>query len=192
MSSRWGGSAQPTGTWTRLGFDSKVFETKFAQEKQNQWDGKADGHGLKEFIRCYLIGRMPQVKQVLRWAERQDHTPIKNETFSYAVSGRMTEEQAANLTTQLWGFLAAVVSGSAETIFKRADTSVGEMNGMDAWRRLVRHIDHRRDLRLQDLRHEMKLMHLKPTRTLQDIEQGVADFFEHNLQVHPGRRHCAQ
>ena len=49
-----------------LSFDSKAFETKFAQEKQNQWDGTKDGHGWREFIRCYLIGRLPQVKHVLK------------------------------------------------------------------------------------------------------------------------------
>ena len=102
--------------------------------------------------------------------------PISNETFSYAVSLKMTEEQAANLTTQLWGFLGAVVSGSAEVMFKRSDASVGEMNGIGAWRRLVRHIDHGRDLRLDDLRHEMKLTHLRPIKTLAEIEAGVAAF----------------
>ena len=50
------------------------------------------------------------------------------------------------------------------------------MNGIDAWRRLVRHIDHGRDLRLDDLRQEMKTMHLKPIKTIGDVEQGVAAF----------------
>ena len=61
-------------------------------------------------------------------------------------------------------------------MFKRADKSVGEMNGIDAWRRIVRHIDHGRDLRLKDLRHEMKLIHLRPIKTLPEVEQGVAAF----------------
>ena len=70
--------------------------------------------------------------ELLRWAGRQDNKPIKAETFAYAVSMKMSDEQSANLTTQLWGFLAAVVSGSAETMFTRADQAVGEMNGIDA------------------------------------------------------------
>ena len=61
---------------------------------------------------------------ILKWAELQDQTPITNEAFCYAVSNRMTEEQSANLTSQLWGFLGAVVSGSAETMFNRADEAV--------------------------------------------------------------------
>ena len=50
------------------------------------------------------------------------------------------------------------------------------MHGIDAWRRLVRHIGHGRDLRLDDLRHEMKLMHLKRIKPLGDFEQGAATF----------------
>ena len=108
--------------------------------------------------------------EIFKWAEKMDLTPIANETFSYAVSSRLTEEQGANLNTQLWGFLQAIVSGSAQTMFQRADESIGEMNGIDAWRRLIRHIDHGRDLRLDDLRHEMALMHLKPIMPLSDVE----------------------
>ena len=59
-------------------------------------------------------------------------------------------------------------------MFKRAGRDVGEMDGIDAWRRLIRHIDHGLPLRLDDLRHEMKVMHLKPMKALADVEQGVA------------------
>ena len=65
-----GASTAGPGGGRPLSFDSKAFETKFAQEKQNQWDGNKDGHGWREFIRCYLIGRLPQVKHVLKWAEQ--------------------------------------------------------------------------------------------------------------------------
>ena len=61
-------------------------------------------------------------------------------------------------------------------MFKRADKSVGDMNGINAWRRIVRHIDHGRDRRLKDLRHEMQLIHLRPIKTLPEVEQGVAAF----------------
>ncbi len=111
--------------------------------------------------------------EILKRAERMDMPPIANETFRNAVSMKLTEEQAANLNTQLWGLLQAVVSGSAQTMFQRADESIGEMNGIDAWRRLIRHIDHGRDLRLDDLKHEMKLAHMRPIKTLPEIEAGT-------------------
>ena len=55
-------------------------------------------------------------------------------------------------------------------MFKRAD----RLNGLDAWRRLVRHIDHGRELRLDTLKGEMKTAQMKLMKGLQDIEPGVA------------------
>ena len=88
-------------------------------------------------MESYVITCAPVLMDPPGWAERQDNMPITAETFSHAVRMKMADAQAANLTTQLWGFLAAVVSGSAGTMFKRADQSAGEMNGINAWRRLV-------------------------------------------------------
>ena len=156
--------------------DRPIFDHKMTLQDEMKFNGVKDGFKWKKKIEQYFITCAPVMMEISRWAERQDHRPIRAETFAYAVSHKMTEEQAANLTTQLWGFLAAVVSGSADTMFKRADKSVGEMNGIDAWRRLVRHIDHGLSLRLDDLRHEMKVMHLKPMKALADVEQGVAQF----------------
>ena len=119
---------------------------------------------------------VPALMDIPKWAGRQDNAPIRADTFNYAVGLKMIEEPASNLQTQLWGFWRAVVPGSAGTMFKRADQCVGEMNGIDAWRRLVRHIGHGRGLRLDDLRHEMELMHLKLVTSLADVEQGVAAF----------------
>ena len=103
----------------------------------------------------------------------------------------MSEEHSVNFTIQLWGFVAAVVSGSAETMFNRADRAVGEMNGIDAWRRLTRHIDHGLALRLDDMRHEMGMPHFKPIKALphvrtcyveipREIFGQPVDFFAHH------------
>ena len=165
------------GTLGSIGYkDRPIFDHKMTLQDEYKFNGVKDGFKWKKKIEQYFITCAPVLMEVFRWAERQDHRPIKAETFSYAVSIKMTEEQAANLSTQLWGFLAAVVSGSAETMFVRADREIGEMNGIDAWRRLIRHIDHGLQLRLDDLRHEMKVMHLKPMKALADVEQGVAQF----------------
>ena len=166
-----------TATLGSIGYkDRPIFDHKMTLQDEYRFNGTKDGIKWKNKVHGYFVTCAPVLLEVLRWAECQDQTPISNETFTYAVSMRLSEEQSANLTTQMWGFLAAVVSGSAETMFKRADRCVGEMNGIDAWRRLVRHIDHGRDIRLDDLRHEMKLMHLRTMKNLEDVEQGVAAF----------------
>ena len=137
MSNRWGGSAQPTGSWSRLGFDSKIFETKFAQEKQNQWDGKADGHGWKEFIRCYLIGRMPQVKHVLKWAEQ--HQACEIATTSVAQLRPHMDEDPVVINHLLWAFFNVNLVDKARDIF----CNVEESHGLEVWRRVVARIDYK-------------------------------------------------
>ena len=57
-------------------------------------------------------------------------------------------------------------------MFRRADW----MNGLEEWRRLVRHIDHGQAIRLKTLRRQVQDLHTKPIRSLEDIEEGVASF----------------
>jgi hypothetical protein len=165
---------QPLGS---IGYkDRPLFDHQMTLQDEFKFNGVKDGYTWKGKVENYMMACAPVMMEILRWAERQNMEPIKWETVSYAVSSKMTEDQAASMVTQVWGFLAAVVSGSADTMFKRADLVVGEMNGVDAWRRLVRHIDHGADSRLDELRHEMKMIHLKPMKALADVEQGVAAF----------------
>ena len=79
-------------------------------QEEYRFNGVKDGVKWKNKIHGYFVSCAPVLMEILRWAEQQDQTPITNEKFAYAVSSRLTEDQSANLTTQLWGFLAAVVS----------------------------------------------------------------------------------
>ena len=50
------------------------------------------------------------------------------------------------------------------------------LNGIDAWRRLVRQVDHGRGIRLEMLRREVQELHTRPIKSLEAIEEGVAVF----------------
>ena len=43
------------------------------------------------------------------------------------------------------------------------------LNGLDAWRRVVRHIDHGREIHLETLRREMKSMHNRANRDIHGV-----------------------
>ncbi len=160
---------QPLGP---IGYkDRPVFDHKMTLQDDFKFNGVKDGYKWKGKVESYFMSCAPVMMEILRWAERQNLNPIKWETVSYAVGAKMAEDQAQNMVTQLWGFLAAVVPGSAGTMFKRADQSVGEMNGIDARRRLARHIGHGGDLRLGDPRHEIQPLHISPIKSMQDVEQ---------------------
>ena len=55
-------------------------------------------------------------------------------------------------------------------MFKRADWN----NGVDAWRRIVRQVDHGRSIRIETLRREVQEIHTRPIKTLEAVEEGVA------------------
>ena len=57
-------------------------------------------------------------------------------------------------------------------MFKRAD----QLNGLDAWMCLIRHINRGRSLWLDSLWREMKKLHLKAMKSLADVEHSVAEF----------------
>ena len=89
-----------------------------------------------------------------------------------AVSSRLSKEQAENLNAQIWVFLSGCFEGSAEVMFKRTDW----LNGIDAWRRNVRQVDHGRAIRLATLRREVKELHMRPIKSLEAVEEGVNEF----------------
>jgi len=118
------------------------------------------------------MSKVPALKVLLEWVESVDDQPISEALVTRAASGSMTPEQVELLNSTVWGFISGCVSGEAETVFKRAD----ELNGLDAWRRLVRFIDHGRGIRLDALRSEVRALHLKPMTKLEHVAIGIAEF----------------
>ncbi|MDP6215213.1 MAG: hypothetical protein QGI41_09785, partial [Acidimicrobiales bacterium] len=110
---------------------------------------------------------------LLKWAEKYEGEDIDDELLKKAVAGTaMYSELLHNVNSSLWGFISNCVSAEAETIFKTANT----LQGVDAWRRLVRYIEHGKEIRLETLRREVKLLHTKPITSLDKVEEGVAEW----------------
>ncbi len=152
--------------------DRGVFDEKLALQDEYRFNGVKGGLAWKGKTERYFIGRAPILKEILDWAEECDLDVISVEKLQMAVGGHLTEEQLLNVNAAIWGFLSGAVSGTAETIFKRADT----LNGIDAWRRLVRYVDHGKEIRLETLRREVKMLHMKPISSLDKVEEGVAEW----------------
>ena len=167
-SSRWNWSPQPTGTWPRLSYDSKVFETKFAQERHNQWSGKVDGHGWREFIRCYLIGRLPAVKHVLKWAEQ--HRGKEIATAEVANLRAHMDEDPVVVGHLLWAFFNVNLTDKARDIF----CNVEESHGLEVWRRVVSRIDYKGENRLDELYN--LIHHPRGVSKCEDVAQALEDW----------------
>ncbi len=149
-----------------------MFDDKLMSVDDYKFNGVKGGLMWKSRIERYFISKAPVLKEILEWAEEEDMEIITPAKFKEAAGHKLDDEQIALVNAAVWGFLSGVLSGSAETLFKRADV----LNGLDAWRRMVRHIDHGRSIRLEALRREVRTIHLKPIKDLERVEEGIAEF----------------
>ncbi len=156
--------------------DKSPFDDKLTIQDDYRFNGSKGGLAWKGKIERYFIGKAPVLKELLEWVEKDEHAAtngvITFERLSAAVDRKMTEDQLLMIDAAIWGFLSSALSGTAETIFKRAEM----LRGFDAWRRLVRFLDHGSEIRLEQLRREVKTMHLRPIKDFESVEEGVADF----------------
>ena len=76
------------------------------------------------------------------------------------------------MNAAIWGFVAASVSGSANTLRMGAD----RLNGLDAWRRVARYTAHGKKVHAGTLRREMKVVVDRPTQSIEKLEEGISEF----------------
>ena len=152
--------------------DRPLFDDKLAMQTEFRFDGSKGGPHWKGKVERYFISRAPILQKILIWAEKQDMHEVTPARLAEAIGRVIDEDKVAMIDASLWGFLSSALTGSAETIFKGADT----LRGFDAWRRIARYIDHGRSVRLEELRRSVRTMHLRPIRALDHIEEGIAEF----------------
>ena len=150
----------------------RLFEDKMTAQADFKFDGQKGGDRWKGKLERYFISKSPALKAVLEWAEKADMDVVTEQLLELATGHALKNEHRETLNGAVWGFLSNCVTGEAETIFKRA----GCLNGLDAWRRLVRHIDHGRSIRLEALRTEVRSLHLRPIKNLEGVALGIAEF----------------
>ena len=107
--------------------------------------------------------------EIPKWAEMHDQRKVTDEALRTATEEFLDDRQRGELQ---WSFLAGCFTGPAKTKF----ASVEQLNGLDAWRQAVRQIDHGMDIRLEELRREIRVIHLKPIKDLESTRNGVTEF----------------
>ena len=152
--------------------DRAMFDDKLMTQEEYRYNGVKGGPQWKSKTERYWISKAPVFKEILEWAESEDMEVVTVERFKAAAGHRLTEEQILTANAEIWGWLSGVLTGTAETLFKRADI----LNGLDAWRRIVRQIDQGREIKLDGLRQEVKTLHMKPIKGVENVEEGIAAF----------------
>ena len=119
-----------------------------------------------------MWSKVPALLEILKWAEKHDKAEVTEEALDGVVGHFLERPKQEVLNAAIWGFLSSCLSGSAETIFKSAE----DLNGLDAWRRVVRIIDSGLLLRLEELRGEVRMLHTRPMKDLDQVNAGSAEF----------------
>ena len=152
--------------------DKQLFDDKMTSQNEMRWDGGKNGPAWKSRIQSYMWSKIPALLEILKWAEKHDKAVVTEDAFNHVVIHFMDELKQQAFNAAIWGFLSACLTGSAETIFKSAE----DLNGLDAWRRVVRIIDCGLPLRLEELRGEVRMLHTRPMKDLEQVAAGIAEF----------------
>ena len=153
--------------------NARLFDDRMAAQPAFQFDGSKGGAGWKSKIERYLMSKIPALLELLHWAERYEGEKIDEALLVRATFGSgLDQPRIANLNSSIWGFLSACISGEAETIFKGADA----LQGIDAWRRLIAYIDHGKNIKLEGMRTDMKMLHTRTIKNLETVPIGIAEF----------------
>ena len=152
---------------------AKLFDDKLANQSNFQFDGSKGGAAWKGKVERYFISKCPALMKMLSWAEKWEGEEITQELLIRATQGTLMDyDRLDNVNGAIWGFISNCISGEIETVFKTADT----LQGFEAWRRVIRYIEHGKDIKLEGMRNEMKTLHLRPIRSLEQVPIGISEF----------------
>ena len=163
---------RPLGLLAGDRLDKQIYDDKMASQNEMRWDGGKSGPAWKSRVQSYFWSKVPALLDILKWAEKHDKTTVTEEAFNGVVGHFMDEFKQQALNAAIWGFLSSCLTGSAETILRSAE----DLNGLDAWRRVVRIIDSGLPLRLEELRGEVRMLHTRPMKDLEHVAAGIAEF----------------
>ena len=137
----------PLGTLS----SGRIFDDRVAIQPDFAFKGIKQGYAWKTKAVNYMISKVPAMKQILRWAERENViTPerlqraVGNGLCVYNRDGNVIDH-TKSLDSAVWGFLSNCISVEAEVMFKQAEVC----EGIDAWRRIIRLLDNGRSIRFE-------------------------------------------
>jgi hypothetical protein len=145
--------------------DRGIYDDKLMTQSEYRFDVSKDGAKWKSKVEPYFITKVPVALELLKWAEAHNLERISEAKFITQAFPHLSEDQCQTFNREIWGFLSGCLAGQAETHFKRADM----LNGLDAWRRVIRIIEDTLPMRFEQLRRAAQSVHLKVIKDLEGI-----------------------
>ena len=150
----------------------KLFDDKVAMSETYRFSGGEGGERWRIKIRGYWISKFPALQAILNWAEDMGENKVTDEIVSARSLQHewMTEASVPRLSEVLWGFLNTCLAGEAHAIFEGADM----LNGLEAWRLIVKDIQKGKNMRICQLR---KIIKSPPQiAKIEDVDRGITKF----------------
>ena len=155
--------------------EASLFDDKLANQAGFGFDGQKGGAAWKCKVGNYFVSKCPAARSLLAWAEKFEGEEISETTLHEIATMPgtvMSPPLMDSLNAQIWGFLSNCVAAEADTVFKGAL----DLQGLDAWRRILRYISHGHGIQLEQMRTDMKTVHLRPIKNLETVAIGIAEF----------------
>ncbi len=155
-----------------VGTLNKLFDDKVAISAEYAYDGGDDGDHWLTKIRNYFVSKCTAMLPILKWAENLGDTVITKDIIEDADKQHrwLADATLIQVGGVVWGFLNMALKKEALTCFKGAAT----LNGLDAWRRVVRHVRRGKNVRLDTLRKMVRSP--PPIKKLEDVTVGIMRF----------------
>ena len=116
------------------GASRRFLDDKVAQTSAFQYDsGKAAQWVLK--VRSYVVGVYPELMQLLKWSEDQQHREIKATDVPQLKDQLMLDMDPVLLSQRLWSWIQLCLKDDDNTAL--AFNNVEPLNGFEFWRKLV-------------------------------------------------------
>ena len=150
----WTGSGGHGGGDRQLSAFTKLFETKVADEKANQYDGVHGGTMWFKQTKQYFIGQAADCIPILHWAEMHGETAITpHEVQLLAQSNSIgCQNDPTILSGHVWSYLCRCLKGNASTLFEKVEPR----NGLEAWRMIYKWIGYGSQDRVEELRKKLR------------------------------------
>jgi hypothetical protein len=112
----------------------RFLDDKVAQSGPFQYDAaKAPKWVLK--VRNYVVGVYPELTQLLKWAEDQQHREIKAAEIGALKNSLLLDMDPVLLSQRLWSWIQLCLKDDDN--MELAFNNVEPLNGLEFWRKLV-------------------------------------------------------
>ncbi len=151
---------------------AKLFDHKLAESHAYAYTGDKGGLSWAKKTRGYFISLLPDLMPILDWAAKEKTAKISIErVVAEADTCRwMIDCDARKAGGAIWGFLSSALSGKAQLVFEGTE----DLNGFDAWRRLMQHIHQGENVHKGQLRNLVK--NPPAIRSLEEVPLGIDRF----------------